>query len=54
MRRIQENVRVIMCSGYNEQEVTQRFAGKSLAGFLHKPYVFRELVSKLRVVLNGK
>ncbi len=54
LRRIQEDVNVIMCSGYNEQEVTQRFAGKSLAGFLHKPYVYRELVSKLRAVLNGK
>jgi hypothetical protein len=27
-----------MSSGYNEQEVTQKFVGKGLAGFIQKPY----------------
>ena len=52
LRRIRENVRVIMCSGYNEQEVTHRFTGKSLAGFLHKPYMFRQIEAKIKEVLN--
>ena len=32
-----------MCSGYNEQEVTQKFVGKGLAGFIQKPYKLSEL-----------
>jgi FixJ family two-component response regulator len=31
------DVKVIMSSGYNEQEVTQKFVGKGLAGFIQKP-----------------
>jgi CheY-like chemotaxis protein len=38
LRRLRSDVRVILSSGYNEQEVTQRFAGKGLAGFIQKPY----------------
>ncbi|MCK4340867.1 MAG: PAS domain S-box protein [Phycisphaerae bacterium] len=52
LRRIRGDVRVIMSSGYNEQEVTQRFAGKGLAGFIQKPYHTEELVAKLREVLK--
>ncbi|HBF34563.1 TPA: hypothetical protein DDW35_08360, partial [Candidatus Sumerlaeota bacterium] len=36
--RINPKVRVIMSSGYTEQEISTRFAGKGLAGFLQKPY----------------
>jgi len=42
-RRIDPDVKVIICSGYNEQEVSQHFVGKGLAGFLKKPYQFLEL-----------
>ncbi|MCF6265770.1 MAG: PAS domain S-box protein [Desulfuromusa sp.] len=42
-RRIDPDVKVIICSGYNEQEVSQQFVGKGLAGFLKKPYQFSEL-----------
>jgi len=52
LRRIRKDVLVVMCSGYNEQEVTQRFAGKSLAGFIHKPYVYKELEAKLKEILG--
>ena len=38
-------VRVILSSGYNEQDVTQRFVGKGLAGFIQKP-CHREIVSR--------
>ena len=43
MRRISAEVRVILSSGYNEQDVTQRFAGKGLAGFIQKPYTLEPL-----------
>jgi len=38
MRRIDPAVTVIICSGYNEQDATQRFSGKGLANFIQKPY----------------
>jgi len=52
LRRIQHDVKVIMSSGYNEQEVTQRFVGKGLAGFIQKPYRSNLLRDKLREVLG--
>jgi len=38
LRRINKDVKVILSSGYNEQEATCRFTGKGLAGFIQKPY----------------
>jgi signal transduction histidine kinase/ActR/RegA family two-component response regulator len=51
LRRIRPDVIVILCSGYNEQDATQRFAGKGLAGFIQKPYNMAELRGKLMEVL---
>ncbi len=51
LRRIHPGVPVILCSGYNEQDATQRFAGKGLAGFLQKPYTIAALRGKLSEVL---
>jgi two-component system, cell cycle sensor histidine kinase and response regulator CckA len=48
LRRLRSDVCVIMSSGYNEQDVTQRFVGKGLAGFIQKPYT----AAKLRETLN--
>ncbi len=53
LRRIKEDVRVVLSSGYNENDVTQRFAGKGLQGFIHKPYRLATLRSKLRKALEG-
>jgi len=52
LRRIRSDVRVLMSSGYNEQEIAQRFAGKPLAGFLQKPYVLGDLESKIREIIE--
>ncbi len=52
LRRIREDVRVILSSGFNEQEATQRFVGKGLAGFVQKPYRFATLAAKLRDSLD--
>ncbi len=48
LRCLQNDVRVILSSGYNEQDVIQQFAGQGLAGFIQKPYT----VAKLRETLN--
>jgi PAS domain S-box-containing protein len=52
LRRLNHEVRVILCSGFNEQEATQRFVGKGLAGFIQKPYRFSTLSAKLREILG--
>lgn len=41
-----------MSSGHNELEVSQRFAGKGLAGFVQKPYTLQALKSALRAALG--
>lgn len=51
LRRLDDSVRVILSSGYNEQEVTNRFAGKGLAGFIQKPYQSSLLYQKIREIL---
>jgi two-component system cell cycle sensor histidine kinase/response regulator CckA len=48
LRHLQSDVCVILSSGYNEEDVTQRFVGKGLAGFVQKPYTS----TKLRITLN--
>ncbi len=52
LRRINPNVKVILCSGYNEQDATQNFSGKGLAGFLKKPYTLSKLREKLQESLG--
>ena len=51
LRRIRADVKVLLSSGYNELEVTQRFIGKGLAGFIQKPYKFSVLMKKLKEIL---
>ncbi|MEO0424898.1 MAG: response regulator [Pseudomonadota bacterium] len=52
IRRIDPGVRVVLTSGYNEQDAVSRFAGKGLAGFLAKPIQLRELGSAFRKILG--
>lgn len=52
LRHRQEGIPVILTSGYNEQEISDRFAGKGLAGFIQKPYQTAQLINKLREVLG--
>jgi PAS domain S-box-containing protein len=49
LRRIDPTVKIIMASGYNEQEVSQKFLGKGLSGFLQKPF----RISTLRATLQN-
>jgi len=44
-------VRVLLTSGYNEQDATNRFAGKGPAGFIQKPFRVASLVEKIREIL---
>lgn len=53
LRRLDRNVRVVMSSGYNEQEVTRQVVGKGLAGFIQKPYQIDTLRDVLGEVLGA-
>ena len=44
------NIRVVLCSGYNEQDVNTKLGGRKPAAFLRKPYHPSELVRQLRTV----
>lgn len=48
LRRIRPNIKVILSSGYSEQDAVERFAGKGLSGFLQKPYGLEELSQAMR------
>jgi CheY-like chemotaxis protein len=52
LRRIREDVKVVLSSGNLEQDATKRFAGKGLAGFVKKPYEVDALIGQLRHVLE--
>ena len=50
MTGLAPEVRVVLCSGYNEQDVNARLDGLKPAGFLRKPYHPSELLERLRAV----
>ena len=52
LRQVKSDVRVLLSSGYNEQDVVNRFAGKGLAGFVQKPYTSQELLAKVKQALG--
>ncbi|MGD0821948.1 MAG: PAS domain S-box protein [Desulfomonilia bacterium] len=52
LRHIKADVKVILSSGYDEREATERFTGKGLAGFIKKPYQLSILRAELGRVLK--
>jgi DNA-binding NtrC family response regulator len=52
IRTIRPEVRVILSSGYNEQETISHFQGRGLAGFIQKPYQPMKLIEKVREILT--
>jgi two-component system, cell cycle sensor histidine kinase and response regulator CckA len=52
IRRIRADARVILSSGYDEQDTMKRFAGEGLSGYAQKPYRQREFVAVVRQVLG--
>ena len=51
LRLRRNDVRVILTSGYTEQEATRHFVGRGLAAFLQKPYSATQLHLTLETVL---
>ncbi|NBV25310.1 MAG: PAS domain S-box protein [Proteobacteria bacterium] len=52
MRQVRSDLRVVLMSGYSEQDATVAFAGKGLAGFLQKPFELGHLRDKVRAVFE--
>jgi len=53
INKIRSDVKVILSSGYNEHDATQRFADAGLAGFIQKPYSIDNLSDKMKEVLES-
>lgn len=51
LRRIRPGVDVLLSSGYQESNATQRFAGQDLAGFIQKPYTAAALLERIETIL---
>jgi CheY-like chemotaxis protein len=54
MTMIKPDVRVIISSGYSEQDIARRFHGKSISGLIQKPYRIDKLAVILKKILSGK
>jgi two-component system, cell cycle sensor histidine kinase and response regulator CckA len=52
IREIRSDARVILMSGYNEDEASGQFAGKGLAGFIEKPFSTQALSEAIERVLG--
>ncbi len=52
LRRIDPSVKIILASGYSEVDVTSRFAGKGVGGFLQKPFTLAKLKKVVKALLS--
>ncbi len=52
LRKLDPDVKVLLSSGYNEQDATNRFVGKGLAGFIQKPYSAESFTEKVKEALK--
>ena len=52
LRRLRPGLRVVLMSGYTEEEVEARFAGQDIDGFLEKPYTSESLSEILLKILG--
>ena len=53
IRACRPDTRVIMCSGYTEEDIVRHFDSRGLAGFIEKPFKPSELIEKIGRVLAG-
>lgn len=52
LKIINPNVKVILASGYNSSDVSQRLVGRGIAEFLQKPFNYNTLKEKIENVLK--
>jgi CheY-like chemotaxis protein len=54
MFRIRTDIPIILSSGYNSQDIKNRFAGTGLMSFIQKPYSMATLLETLHSVLESR
>lgn len=52
LRRIRGDVKVVLMSGYDEKDTSDRFAGKGAAGFVQKPLRMADLQERIQAALE--
>ncbi len=52
LRTLDPGVRVVLTSGYDEQEASARFSGSGLAAYVQKPYTYTRLIGAVRGALG--
>jgi PAS domain S-box-containing protein len=52
LRKLQPTCRVVLTSGYNQEEALHKFVGKGLAAFVQKPFQRTELSAAMRKALE--
>ena len=52
LRDLDATAKIVLSSGYSEQEVLAHFVGRGLAGFVQKPYRAADLLGKIRDILR--
>ena len=53
LKKLNPDVRVLLMSGYSEQEASNRFNGKGVSAFMQKPYTPQDLGEKLSEILSN-
>jgi CheY-like chemotaxis protein len=54
LQRIGATTPIVLTSGYNSQELIQRFAGRGVAAVLQKPYQLQQLRATALEILAAK
>ena len=54
LRRVREDVTVVLSSGYSEEVARDQVADQPISGFLQKPYSPAELLAKVRETLGSR
>ena len=52
LQRICPEVRVVLSSGYSEEDAVRKFAGLGLAGFIQKPHRYDTMIARLREIVG--
>jgi PAS domain S-box-containing protein len=51
LREIRTNIPIIICSGYTEDQVMNRFQENKPEGFIQKPYRIKQLEDKIKMII---
>ncbi|MBF0224486.1 MAG: response regulator [Desulfobacterales bacterium] len=47
LKQVKNNIKIILSSGYNKDDIAKKIDLQELTGFLHKPYTSEELINEL-------